>query len=353
MLLSDAFLSTHCFRAVEDDGRIGLSFEPAPERQLSDIAGVLWFAGDGVLDRIEYRYRGLPQELRDERSIGGEIVFTQLQGGVWVVQDWRIRMPRMAEVRDRYDEVLRYELDGFEEVGGRVVRARQAERVEAIFRARRGALMGRATSGIDGAPLEGGEIFLSGTNVSTTVAADGSFLLEDALPGTYVLVLEHPLLDRLGEAGWTRAVAVVQDSITSLEVVTPRRDDLLRTRCESKAALGLDEEDTREPGPLRIVGGALLDDDGAPVSDWPVRIQWRFPSAFGGQQQFWRGAAVWTDARGAWVACGIPDDVEVRVETASRRVPREEIDRARWGRGRTLGRMSPGQVTWVELRSPN
>ncbi|MEJ2538753.1 MAG: carboxypeptidase-like regulatory domain-containing protein, partial [Gemmatimonadota bacterium] len=63
VLLSDLFLSAHCFQAVREDGRLGLAFEPGPDRDVPDIRGTLWIREEGGLDRLEYRYTGLPGDM--------------------------------------------------------------------------------------------------------------------------------------------------------------------------------------------------------------------------------------------------------------------------------------------------
>jgi len=44
VLLSDAFLDTHCFKVQTggEKGMIGLAFEPIPDRAVTDVQGVLW-----------------------------------------------------------------------------------------------------------------------------------------------------------------------------------------------------------------------------------------------------------------------------------------------------------------------
>jgi hypothetical protein len=43
VLLSNMFLEDHCFRLVADGPRVGMAFEPAPDRKrLSEIRGTIW-----------------------------------------------------------------------------------------------------------------------------------------------------------------------------------------------------------------------------------------------------------------------------------------------------------------------
>lgn len=64
VLLSDAFLDTHCFSVVEgpreEPGLVGLAFEPVPGRDVPDIEGVLWLErATARLERLEWEYSGL------------------------------------------------------------------------------------------------------------------------------------------------------------------------------------------------------------------------------------------------------------------------------------------------------
>lgn len=47
VLLSDAFLDSHCFSlreaTVQGEARLGLTFEPVPGRTIPEVRGVLWW----------------------------------------------------------------------------------------------------------------------------------------------------------------------------------------------------------------------------------------------------------------------------------------------------------------------
>lgn len=353
VLLSDAFLSTHCFRAVREGGRLGLAFEPEPGRRVSDIRGTLWFAGDGLLDQLEYRYTELPAEVRDSPLLGGEIHFHRLEEGAWIVREWRIRMPRLAVVLDRSGQPSSTRVESIHEVGGEVRRARRAARIEAVVDARRGAVRGVALQGA-AAPLAGAQVFLSGTGYAATAAQDGTFLLEGVRPGVYDLVVDHPVLDSLGEAPRRVAVEVVADSLAVAEVRAPSRSAALVERCDQRPLLVLDEPDFREAGEPSVVGGVVVDGAGRPVAGWPVRVRWIRPSLEGGSlvREEWRGTVVFTDDHGGWAACGPPTDVSVTVESAREPLSREAATagEGRWDAGERVGILRAGMTSWVTLR---
>ncbi|HEX5724782.1 MAG TPA: carboxypeptidase-like regulatory domain-containing protein, partial [Longimicrobiaceae bacterium] len=97
VLLSDAFLDTHCFRLAEHpdraSGLIGLTFEPVPGRRVPDVEGVVWVdRATAELRSLDYRYTDL--ELREGDNLAaGRVEFLRLPSGSWIVSRWAIRMP--------------------------------------------------------------------------------------------------------------------------------------------------------------------------------------------------------------------------------------------------------------------
>jgi len=104
VLLSDAFLHTHCFETRigrgETDGLVGLAFSPARGRKLPDITGTLWIdRRTAELRHLEFSYTRLPERVVEPRA-GGRVDFQRMPSGVWIVKEWVIRMP-IAERRRR------------------------------------------------------------------------------------------------------------------------------------------------------------------------------------------------------------------------------------------------------------
>ena len=99
-LLSDSFLETQCFSAPggggADSGFVGLAFEPAPDRRLPDIRGVLWLdALDYGLRTLEFEYTRPPAGLPTDAG-GGYVGFMSLPAGTWIVSRWWIRMAHLV-----------------------------------------------------------------------------------------------------------------------------------------------------------------------------------------------------------------------------------------------------------------
>jgi hypothetical protein len=97
VLLSERFLSTHCFSVVRGDhGLVGLAFEPVKKRKVADITGVLWLDAESAeLRYLEFKYTKLPWRISASR-VGGRVEFEQLASGLWIVRRWHVRAPRMA-----------------------------------------------------------------------------------------------------------------------------------------------------------------------------------------------------------------------------------------------------------------
>jgi hypothetical protein len=84
-LSSNAFIRDHCFTLAgarrDRRGLVGLSFVPATERTLPDIAGTIWLdARSFELRLVEFRYTRLPAMAYAQR-VGGEVHFARLASG--------------------------------------------------------------------------------------------------------------------------------------------------------------------------------------------------------------------------------------------------------------------------------
>ncbi len=354
VLLSDSFLRTHCFRTVREDDRLGLEFEPAPGRELPDVEGTIWLDRTGFLDRLEFEYTNLSGLIARARtlerqisrvSLGGLVKFEGLETGGWIVREWSIRMPRVGHQVDPSGDVTQRFLDAVVEVGGVVLAARpqEAGRSQISYSLRLGAARGvvQDTTGIG--PLEGAIAYLSGAGASTTTAVDGSFVIEGVRPGTYSLVVEHPVRADLGIPAPSVVVEVSAGDVVDAGVLRyPDRASVLASRCEGHALLEIESPFSRSGEPA-IVGGLLRDENGLPAGGGQVRVRWSAVNfdAAGGVAEHWRGVEVPVDERGAWAACGVPNDARIEVETYD-----ADGDLQRPFR---VGLVGPGDRIWVSL----
>ena len=101
VLLAPVFARDHCFDVAEGrgprDGLTGIAFELAPGREPPDVRGTIWLDERTFeLRLVEFRYSRLPVTTGN-RHIGGEVHFTRVPSGAWIVSRWFIRMPRYTD----------------------------------------------------------------------------------------------------------------------------------------------------------------------------------------------------------------------------------------------------------------
>lgn len=100
VMLSDQFTQDHCFGMQPSDSvpsLIGLTFAPIRGRNQPDIAGTFWLArATGELQALDFSYVNVPNQ--PNRRAGGRVRFHHQDPGFWMVQSWRLRVPRMSAV---------------------------------------------------------------------------------------------------------------------------------------------------------------------------------------------------------------------------------------------------------------
>jgi hypothetical protein len=122
VLLSDQFAATHCFRVVRESGRpgqIGVAFEPVPERKLADIVGVLW-VDEASAELREVIFRFVNAGVIGRYEATGFTRFLRVPSGAWIVDEWLLRLPRLAARSSIYSG-QEYTLAGYDERGGGIV----------------------------------------------------------------------------------------------------------------------------------------------------------------------------------------------------------------------------------------
>lgn len=298
-LLSDAFLETHCFRVVpgpaDEPHLVGLSFEPVPARDTTDIAGVLLLDGaTGRLDRVEFRYTGLRAEAGREQARGA-VRFLGLSDGRWVVREWLIRAPVLtveATVGDGGRVEEEAVLDFVQEFDSRIRALEGSEGVSWRDGGATGRLRGVVWDSVQARALAGAEVRLAGRGWHTRTDDEGRWTLEDIPPGRYRVSFVHPRLDTLGIDPGGREVAVESDATTEVRLAVPPLDRLLALPC---------------PEPRGgVVVGRVLDAAGRSLPGVEVAVV-----AEGGGEG---AVASVTGGDGTFRLCGLPPDREVAVE---------------------------------------
>ena len=98
VLLSDQFAATHCFRVVRQpdrSGQIGVSFEPVPNRDQADITGVLWVDQE-TCELREIVFHFVNAGVISRYDAGGFTRFRRVPSGTWIVDEWKISVPRLS-----------------------------------------------------------------------------------------------------------------------------------------------------------------------------------------------------------------------------------------------------------------
>lgn len=320
-LLSDAFLDTHCFGVVAGgDNTVGLTFRPIEGRTVPEIAGVLWLdAETAELQRIQFGY----VNLLDSPEVGyppGEVRFTRLPDGAWVVNEWWIRMPRLRE--GRRGEVVR---TAHREEGGSAASITDAwgrTVVDAWTASIFGVVTDTAGTGPPPGPvvvaLADGE---GGTGVTTS--DDGSFLLPGLDAGSHALRVPRPALTSIGLAEPVTTVEGSLGEVSYVRMKVPTVADALVYSCGG----------TPRPTGTAPVMGRVRHADGTPAGEVRVRVRWPAATGFAGTAvaaplgpegesgNGWAAgrdgsfltAATTTDGRGYFLLCDVPYGSRLRV----------------------------------------
>lgn len=239
VLLSDAFLETHCFRIVDgpedEPGLVGLEFEPVGGRN-PDITGVLWAdRATARLERVAFSYTGLGR--RPGADVArGEVRFAELSDGRWIVRDWFIRAPLLGLARQLVAGQWRERVvvEAVQEQGSEVIAA-TGDLVSWRADVPWGGVRGVVWDSVAGRVLAGAEVTLGSRSRVTRSDAEGLFAILDVAPGTYRVGFSHPDLDEMGAHPRAREVMVLPDSILSVDLAGPSLGTVLASRCRGRA----------------------------------------------------------------------------------------------------------------------
>ena len=321
--ISDAFLDSHCFGLREgEEGRIGLIFRPLPDRVVPEIGGVLWVnAATSELERMEFVYLNLIRS-REVGEPGGEVAFTRLPDGAWIVREWRIRMPLLVPARRG-----RVRRTAYREEGG-VTWAITDSRGRTILHAETASISGVVTGAAGaGPPPEPVVVELVGTGQTAIAEEDGSFLLTGLGEGRHVLRVQRPLLANWGMASPSEVVAEGRlGEVAHVRLRTPTVADALAASCGGAP----------RPGGTVAFLGRITTADGGPMADMKVGVRWLRASGYSaaavaaplgaegtpdrawtiGREGAFATAATTTDWRGLIMLCDVPAGSRLRVSVS-------------------------------------
>lgn len=292
LLLSEEFVSTHCFQAVPGEGTlVGLGFEPAPGRKLPDVSGTLWVdRATSELKHIDFRYTGLPGILA-KAELGGRVEFQRFRSGAWVPAYWHVRTPWLEESEMRGTGNVRHQvarLVGYLDRGGRVAPASDSAGV-----VDRAIVTGRVVDSTWNGGLAGVVVTVEGTPDSVVTDDGGRYELAVRLAGDQRLSARHPKLAVLGGPAPRPVLLSVGDTLR-VDFGVPSMARIVRSYCGN-------------PKGRAGVIGMVLDGGGLPVAGAAVSTSWRTPS--GGL----KAARDRTTRDGVFALCDLPADTPLPI----------------------------------------
>jgi len=301
VLLSDAFLDTHCMSLAEGEdeaeGLLGLSFEPTEDRGVTDIRGILWLdPANAELQWLDFGYEFL--DVPNSERLGGRIRFHGLPNGTWIVREWYIRMPLLQAYSKRGR--VRRRLVGLKEEGGLVLRVDDLQG-DPVLDSGAGIIEGVVFDSEGSEPVKEVLVLLDdSTRVRTD--EDGRFRFTSLVEGYYGLRVLNPVLDSLGLSAEPVLFEVRPGDVASARLRFPSLDTVLTEECGSV--------DFSENGGI-LAGFARLD-TGEPASGVRISVRWRV--RFGGVTSVDRGLTT-RELRedGFFLLCGVPRGRPVQI----------------------------------------
>ena len=317
LLLSDEFLGDHCF-AVDTTrmgaGDLGLTFEPAQQRKLPDIKGILWMdRRSGALRAIEFEYQNvaIPEGARPAH---GSAHYGSLGASRWAVAEWVIDVPRtrrltMIAPRDAaITETVRNTRDsliGYRQIGGYTSKPVGATTGSFVARGAPAVVRGQVRDSVTGMPVAGVDVSLDGRpavqtdargNVRLEIGAVGAHEVEFSMPRL------NPVLDAIrftidvGELGATQV----------LDVAWPTFLDLATRLCSRSTSF--------RAGNVGIAGRVDWGRTAAPADSVVAAVAWSDESPDGTSPAGTHLMAVPVRRNGGFLACWLPAGRQVRIE---------------------------------------
>ena len=320
VLLSDAFLDTHCFNlktdAEEAPGLIGLAFEPVSGRRLPDIGGTLWLdLATSRLERLDFTYRNLdlPRTILTS-GIGGTLEFEALPNGTWIVNKWRIHMPKAGMGTNVLSGGGTAILEEIIVQGGDVIRVHGNEGT--VLESDLGGGIAGVVRDTLRAGLPNARVYVVGTGIETFTDGEGKFQLAGLDAGVYSVTFSHPYLEPYAYTPEPFEVEVLADTDTPAQVsfTAPRAARIIRGLCsdvERPPALVSAGQEVSTGG---ILVGRVTDSGGDPVPNAMVRILSNQYDVGGPVLRMDRGGTVVsTNESGYYRACWMPVDSPLNV----------------------------------------
>ena len=329
LLVSDEFVSSHCFRAVAGSAdSVGLAFEPPPKKKTSDVRGTLWLdRSSSELKSLHYTYTGLGAEI--ERSeAGGRLEFKRMPSGAWIVSYWHIRMPRMESAQfggvgpGGFAQKKGASVIGYLDEGGRVtVEGTGAEAGAAADVAARAVLTGRVFDSTTSAPLAGAVARLRGQSDSAFTDREGRFELLSVNAGPQTVDISHPKLGLLSDRTSRDAVlslGTARDVMFAVPSVAAFVEELCGPAAKGSGLVG-----------------QTFSANGTPDEGVDVRVSYTGPRNARAEERTRSGP------RGLYIMCALPPTQPMLVR----------LQRGTLARSEQAVTLAKGEYRWLDLRA--
>lgn len=183
---------------------------------------------------------------------------------------------------------------------------------------RTSAIIGIAVDSLHRRGLAGAEVMVAGLERSAVTDSAGRFQFDSIPAGTYQVGVFHPLLDSLGISLLSPRFSVGPDSVSVVRLSVPSAATLVAQTCKSRL---------RALGTSAIFGRLMDPDTFKPVPRAEVSVVWiqlDVSKEFGIRQtpRLLRDS---TDSNGAFRLCGLPADLDARLQASYRGVVTADV----------------------------
>ena len=319
VLLSESFVSTHCFRLEAPRGPnvslIGVAFQPTRDRRgQHEIEGTLWLdRSSAELRTMEFRYTNLP-DATEPAHPGGTVEFLRLDDGRWLVSRWGLRMPQLG-ARERSSDVGARQvilatrapvLRGVQVTGGEVTRIERRDSI--VYRAAGARLAVQLVAPDSLLPAAAATLSLEGTDYRAVADRSGRIELAPVLPGRYRARVQTPLMDSLGLAPVVRDVEARLDTHVDSLTLPSARDALLKACPRDSVRHG-----------EAMLRGRVRDERARAVQNAAVVVTWQtnvaIVAAADAEHLRYSERTIGTlsDETGSWRLCGVPRGLALAV----------------------------------------
>ena len=232
MISAPAFVEDHCVRLGHDrdPSVLAIEFEPTQERRrIPEIKGTIRLdRASSELRRLEFSYVNVPSNV--EKYAGGEMDFTRMRGGGWVISRWSIQMP----VFDQPQTVPSFGGRGLGRLETRVAEIRVAggaltavvEGSDTLWSHPPVTLAGTVTDSISRDPIARARVSLKGTRFEAISDERGRFAIADVLPGEYTAELRTPGLDSLNALQLISVIVGDTAATIDIRALAPRQFEI-------------------------------------------------------------------------------------------------------------------------------